>query len=80
MNEAFVIDVSTEYPDNPIGTKKFTYLPRVGEWIDIKKDSTDLGTIYLVLMVAHSDQGGSDIYVRPLKQTQPELIRGLRSR
>ncbi|OTG70600.1 hypothetical protein B9T38_12120 [Acinetobacter sp. ANC 4218] len=67
MIELSVIDVSGPKPQ-PLYARQFEYLPRIGEWIDI--DASGESTVFEVVMVAHSTNGGgADLYVRHLGLT-----------
>ncbi|EQA5332771.1 hypothetical protein ACS7D5_12930 [Proteus mirabilis] len=67
MYELITIDVSSDLPKG-LGAKRYNTHPRIGEWIEM--DINEKGTMFEVVMVAHSDSGaGSDIYVRKLGLT-----------
>jgi hypothetical protein len=74
MFELITIDVSSNSPEG-LGCKLYKTHPRVGEWVEM--DVNDIGTMFEVVMVAHSDTGsGSDIYVRLLGESS-EVIQGI---
>ncbi|EPB6938803.1 MULTISPECIES: hypothetical protein [unclassified Proteus (in: enterobacteria)] len=67
MYELITIDVSSDTPKG-LGVKLYKTHPRIGEWVEM--DINEEGTMFEVVMVAHSDSGaGSDIYVRKLGTT-----------
>lgn len=67
MHELITIDVSGQNP-NGLGYKVYKTQPRVGEWVEMDDDG--IGTMYEVVMIAHSDTGvGSDVYVRKVGVT-----------
>lgn len=62
MCELITIDVTSETPKG-LGKKIYKTHPRIGEWVEMTVD--EVGTMFEVVMVAHSDSGdGSDIYVK----------------
>jgi hypothetical protein len=64
MFELITIDVSSENPEG-LGCKNYKTHPRIGEWVEM--DVNGIGTMFKVVMVAHSDSGhGSDIYVKKI--------------
>ncbi len=67
MHKLITIDVSSEKPKG-LGQKEYKSHPRVGEWIEMNLN--EVGTIFEVVMIAHSDSGdGSDVYVKKLGET-----------
>jgi hypothetical protein len=74
MFEIITIDV-TSYPPQGLGERQYKTHPRIGEWIEL--DIDHIGTMFQVVMVAHSAQGaGSDIYVKRLSET-PQCIKSI---
>ena len=70
--ESIMIDVSSFKP-NGLGRKKYTSTPRIGEWVEMDVDG--VGTMFEVVMVAHSSTGDvSDIYVRKLSVTPQAVL------
>ena len=67
MKRMITIDVSS-YPPKGMGEKQYESHPRIGEWVEIEVDGQ--GTMFLVVMIAHSSTGaGSDVYVKLLSET-----------
>lgn len=74
MYELITIDVTSDHPKG-LGVKHYNTHPRIGEWVEM--DVNEKGTMFEVIMVAHSDSGaGSDIYVRKLGLT-PQAVKTL---
>lgn len=77
MHELITIDVSGAEPVG-LGAKHYAQLPRIGKWVEMNVQG--IGTMFEVVMVAHSDEGhGCDLYVKRLGLT-PDLIQSLCSR
>lgn len=71
MLELITIDVTT-YPPKGLGALKYKSHPRVGEWVEIEIEG--IGTMFSVVMVAHSSQGaGSDIYIKCASKTSDAI-------
>lgn len=71
MYELITIDVSGSTV-NGLGCKTYEYMPRKGDWVEL--DIDDTGTMYEVVVVAHSSTGaGSDIYIRLVGDTSSAL-------
>ncbi|WP_145506022.1 hypothetical protein [Yersinia alsatica] len=74
MYSLITIDVSNAPPQG-MGEKNYKTHPRIGEWVEMDIDG--IGTMFEVVMVAHSDKGyGSDLYVKKIGITS-SVIRNL---
>ncbi|GCF89776.1 hypothetical protein [Shewanella sp. M-Br] len=72
MYELITIDISSGSPEG-LGCKNYKTHPRIGEWVEM--DVNEKGTMFEVVMVAHSDCGaGSDIYVKKLGITSKVIM------
>ena len=72
LHELITIDITTGKPIG-LGEKRYAQLPRVGEWVEMD-DEDGKGTVFEVVMVAHSTDGhGCDLYVRRLGLTVDQI-------
>ena len=71
MFEIITIDATTN-PIKGLGALSYKSHPRIGEWVELNIEG--IGTMFSVVMVAHSAQGqGSDIYVKRISKTSDAI-------